>query len=279
MADTKLTDLTEDTAPAAGDYLVTVDVSDTTMAASGTNKKVQVSNIVRPAGSGAEVQYRSGANALGAVANVSRSSNGHLLLAAGSTPGSLADGELFQGTQKTLTAYVNGLNHRFVGCLFTQTADGAATNTTTETSLVGAGVGSVTLPANFLVVGKTLRLRLVGRHSTQATPGTLTVRVKLGSTVLGSFTTTPTGSVTDGYFILDYLLTCRTAGGSGTAIGQGRFEFGTSSAAGGTRSFVATAATTIDTTASQTVDVTAQWQTASTSNSVTITNAFLEALS
>jgi hypothetical protein len=38
MADTKITDLVEDTSPAAGDYLVTVDVSDTSMASTGTDK-------------------------------------------------------------------------------------------------------------------------------------------------------------------------------------------------------------------------------------------------
>lgn len=47
MSDTKISGLTEDTSPATGDYLVTVDVSDTTMAASGTDKKVQASNLYK----------------------------------------------------------------------------------------------------------------------------------------------------------------------------------------------------------------------------------------
>lgn len=46
MANTKITDLTEDTTPADGDLLVSVDVSDTSEAASGTNKKVQAANLV-----------------------------------------------------------------------------------------------------------------------------------------------------------------------------------------------------------------------------------------
>lgn len=49
MADAKIVDFTEDTTPANGDFLVTVDVSDTTDDATGTNKKVQISNVVTPA--------------------------------------------------------------------------------------------------------------------------------------------------------------------------------------------------------------------------------------
>lgn len=47
MADAKITDLTElAVAPAASDLIEVVDVSDQSMAATGTNKKVQVSNLV-----------------------------------------------------------------------------------------------------------------------------------------------------------------------------------------------------------------------------------------
>lgn len=46
MADTKITSLGEDTTPADGDFIVTVDVSDTTMSVNGTDKKVQLSNAV-----------------------------------------------------------------------------------------------------------------------------------------------------------------------------------------------------------------------------------------
>ena len=46
MADTKITALTElAEAPASGDLLTVVDVSDTTMSANGTNKKIQFSNL------------------------------------------------------------------------------------------------------------------------------------------------------------------------------------------------------------------------------------------
>jgi lysophospholipase L1-like esterase len=45
MADTEISDLAEDTTPAATDLLLTVDVSDTSMGAGGTNKKIQIGNL------------------------------------------------------------------------------------------------------------------------------------------------------------------------------------------------------------------------------------------
>lgn len=53
MADKKISDLTADGSPATNDLLTTVDVSDTTMGAAGTNKKVTIANVlalVTPAG-------------------------------------------------------------------------------------------------------------------------------------------------------------------------------------------------------------------------------------
>jgi microcystin-dependent protein len=49
MADERITDLTEDTSPASGDWLVMVDVDDTTMNPTGTDKKVKPSNAITKA--------------------------------------------------------------------------------------------------------------------------------------------------------------------------------------------------------------------------------------
>lgn len=46
MANTKITDLTANTAPASGDLINHVDISDTSMAATGTNKKSTLANAV-----------------------------------------------------------------------------------------------------------------------------------------------------------------------------------------------------------------------------------------
>lgn len=46
MADTKISDLTALTTAATGDLLVIVDISDTTMAASGTDKQITAGNLL-----------------------------------------------------------------------------------------------------------------------------------------------------------------------------------------------------------------------------------------
>lgn len=102
--------------------------------------------------------------------------------------------------------------------LFTQTADKTVANTTNETSLIGSGVGSLTLPANFFTAGKTLRLTMSGVYSTVAVTGdTVTIKVKVGTTLLASKATS--SLVTGGsnlFWASEILITCRTTGNSGT---------------------------------------------------------------
>jgi hypothetical protein len=52
MADLRISELTELTAPAGGDHLAVVDISDTTMAASGTTKKLPWSEVTDYADTG-----------------------------------------------------------------------------------------------------------------------------------------------------------------------------------------------------------------------------------
>jgi hypothetical protein len=261
VADTKITDLATKATPAAADLIVLVDPADTSLAASGTDKKATLGTLP-------------------IAANVGRSSSGNLVLAAQSTPGSLADGELYQGTQKTLSAQVNGLTHRFVGCLFAQTADATITNSTAEAALTGSGVGTLTLPANFLLPGKTLRVTARGIYSTAASgTGTLAHNLKLGATTVLAFG--PTGlntGLTNRVWVLEALLTCRTAGGSGTLAVQGDLRLNISAVAWGAEPGSNAAAVTVDTTATLAISLTAAFSVANAANSLTMTNFTVEVL-
>lgn len=157
--------------------------------------------------------------------------------------------------------------------LFTQTADKTVTNTVAETSIVGTGVGSLTLPANFFTVGRTIRLRIGGIYSTPAiaTPSVV-VKVKYGSTVIATKTTT---SLLSGASALEFdgeiLITCRSTGATGTVMCHGDIEYAT-----GVAGTIAVdplnnggATTTIDTTASSLLDVTVTWDTNTTTRIVT----------
>jgi len=291
MADTKLSALTTPSGgPAAADLLYLVDVSDTTDDAAGSSRKTLLSDVIalapQPAGSGSEVQYRASSTTFGAVANVTRSANGNLTLTSQTTPGSLSDGELYYGTQKTISAYLNGgVKHHLVACIYSSTADATVGNTTTETSLVGTGVGSLTLPANFLIAGKTLRITACGYYSSKASsPGNLQINIKLGSTVVnqlpGSGGSALAGSAASFGWRLSALVTCRSTGASGSVSSGGDMTRLTSSS-GANADFGFTKNTgpvTIDTTAGQTLDLTATFNIADVANTITCTNLTVEIL-
>ena len=62
--------------------------------------------------------------------------------------------------------------------IYRQTADKTVANTTTETSIIGTGVGTLPLPANFLIPGRTLRLTFEGVYSTVVVTGdTVTIKI------------------------------------------------------------------------------------------------------
>lgn len=162
--------------------------------------------------------------------------------------------------------------------LFSGTADKTVANTVTETSVMPTGVGTVTLPANFLYAGRALALSLRGYYSTAGILPSMTIKVYMGATVIATATSSALlTSTTNKEFNIVMNFTCRTAGSSGTVMGQGDIRYLTSTAALNQDGLVSTSAATINTTTSQALDVKVTWGTASTSNSITITNALLQA--
>lgn len=162
--------------------------------------------------------------------------------------------------------------------LFTGTAAVTVGNTGTETTLLGAGNGSLTIPANFLRVGKTLRLKLRGYWSNATvSPGNMTFNFKLGgTTIITTSAFALVGTLTNTAWEIEVEVVCLTAGSSGTIFAQGRFLAMAASLATTMVGMVATASTTINTTTTQALDLTATWSSANASNTITQTNATLE---
>lgn len=157
--------------------------------------------------------------------------------------------------------------------LFAATASKTVANTTSETSLFGTGVGSLTLPANFLKAGNSLWVNLRGHVSETGTP-TLQFKLKYGSTVLLDLTAlTLPGLLSSSYLEINFIVTCRSTGATGTVFTQGKFIAGTA-----ILDVASTAAVTIDTTAATALDATAAWGTADPADTLTITNSTLEHL-
>jgi hypothetical protein len=173
--------------------------------------------------------------------------------------------------------------------LFTSTASVSVSNTASTTTLLGAGVGSLTLSANTLTAGKTIRLHISGVMSDDgAAPGTIDFITSLGAVTVS---TTSIFDLTSGGYvglsnspweaILD--ITCRTTGASGSVVVSGHIQItnavGAAGAAipAGLKIFGFTA-TTIDTTASNVIDFKVHWDTVDTDNSITQVTATVEAL-
>lgn len=160
--------------------------------------------------------------------------------------------------------------------LFAKTATATVANTGTETTILSTGIGSKTLPEHYLLIGKSLFFIVQGIFSTDAVPGTLQLKVKLGSTtILDTGAQTPTASLVNRYFEISGIITCRTTGSSGTVFGQGLFLHSISATDIMGWDMENTATTTIDTTASLVFDITADWQTADTDNTISGTNLLL----
>ncbi len=181
----------------------------------------------------------------------------------------------------TKSVYITQSGHRKgTSVVFIFVSTGQVTNTTTESSVLGSGIGTLTFPANSLFLWRTIRLQACGILSTALVPGTLRIKVKLGTTViLDTAAQTPTSSIVDLIWKLDAVITVRAVGSVTTVIGQAAFEYqATALSAMAVWAMTNTAAINVDLTASQVLDVTATWNTANASNNIRCTNCTVESL-
>ena len=155
--------------------------------------------------------------------------------------------------------------------LYTQTASSTpVTNTTTETSLLDGGVGTLTVPANGFKVGDSFHAILTG-HVSSVNNHTLRIRIKTDGIVLSDTGVITMAGATSRHWKLEVYFTIRTLGASGVA----------SIATGGTFMYTKNASTNFEgtnfstetitgfnTTISNTLAITAQWGTANTGDSI-----------
>ena len=156
--------------------------------------------------------------------------------------------------------------------LFAQTANSTPiTNTTTETSLINGGVGSLTVPANGFTVGDSFRAVFGGVMNANNNQ-TIRIRVRTGGIVLLDSGLQNLGSsVINDVWSLNIDFTIRQIGAAGVAsiVSLGAFHYTkTNNASVQGFGFNVVNNTTFDTTISNTLDVTAQWGSASTGNNI-----------
>lgn len=148
------------------------------------------------------------------------------------------------------------------------------TNTTTETNFSPTYIAA----ASGLTVGRVIRVTARGIYSTLGTsPGNLTVRVKLGSTVICSNGGPgATAAMTNKGWQIQCDIIVATTGVSGTVEGQGYNLLNTSSSTAQVLDLENTTTVPIDITQSQTVQISAQWSVASASNAISIRQFIVE---
>jgi hypothetical protein len=147
--------------------------------------------------------------------------------------------------------------------LYAQTADGTEiTNTTSELSLIGPGVGVLSVPANAFKVGDSFIVRMGGSISTSGGNDTLRVKVKTNSTVLADSGVQSLPNLTDESFLLEVDFTIRNIGAATTAeilsVGIMTFQKSSSGSMEGFE-FSTLENTTFDTTIENTLDITIEW--------------------
>jgi len=146
-------------------------------------------------------------------------------------------------------------------------------NTVASTAAETAFASSYTIPANTLVVGSVITIKLYGVYSTALVAGTIVAKLKIGSTVLLTTGTISAlvGSTTNFGWTAEATLIVTGIGASGTIEAQGLAEFDTTATAGLLVNLTNTAAIgSIDTTVGKTLTVTVTWGTSSASNSITL---------
>ena len=171
---------------------------------------------------------------------------------------------------KTVVTVLSGLPATAYG-LYAQTVNSTpVTATITEGTLIGAGVGTLSVPANGFFVGGSFNAKLNGHISCVGT-ATIQIKIKANSVVLGDTGIITLNTTTNKHWQLDLNFTIRSIGGVGVGsiVSSGFFGYIKNS---GTNfegaNFITINNTTFDTTISNTLLVTAQWNTNNAGNSI-----------
>jgi hypothetical protein len=156
--------------------------------------------------------------------------------------------------------------------LYAQTANSTTvTNTTTETTIIGSGVGTLTVGANQFVVGDSFRADIAGLMSAQNNQ-TLRVKIKAGSVILADSGPQNLGSaISSDVWALSINFTVRALGAAGVAsmVSLGTFTYiKTNNATIEGFSFNTINSTTFDTTISNVLGITVEWGSANAGNTI-----------
>jgi len=157
--------------------------------------------------------------------------------------------------------------------LYAQTVQSATvTNTTTETTIIGSGVGSLTVAANTFQVGDSYHGKIGGVISNQNNDD-ITIRIKKDGDVLATtgLITLETTSNQGWECELDF--TIASLGATGSIVTNGNFAYNRNT--GSLEGFVFQDVQPIDTTVANTLNITVEWGQAKTQDEIYSSNFVL----
>lgn len=162
--------------------------------------------------------------------------------------------------------------------LYAQTSLGTLiTNTTVETSLIGTGVGTLTVPANAFNVGDSFTAKICGSLSC-ANNETIRIRVKSDGNVIADAGVFQMKITTNKFFELIIEFTITKIGGLGVAElfvnGQYSYNQNANTNLDGVN-FALISNTTFDTTINNVLSITAQWGASNVANKIQSQNFVL----
>lgn len=162
--------------------------------------------------------------------------------------------------------------------LWTQISDSSPiVNTNLEKTLIGTGIGTLSVPANSFVQGDTFHLKICGVLNAKNN-AKLTIRLHANGLDIGTTGTLTLGTTTAKIWDLNCDFTIRQIGGAGVGVlttnGTFLYDQNASSSFEGIN-FLNINNTTFDTTILNTLDVVAQWGVADALNSIYSAQAIL----
>lgn len=155
--------------------------------------------------------------------------------------------------------------------LFAQTSNSPTiVNTTTESTLIDGGVGTLSVPANGFKIGDSFRAEFGGIMSSKSN-AKIRIRVKSGTVILADSGLLTMPTITNQVWLLNINFTIRALGAAGVASIVTLANMHVLKLASGSQEgfgFNTINNTTFDTTVSNTLGVTCQWDAADPLNSI-----------
>ena len=144
--------------------------------------------------------------------------------------------------------------------LYSQTANSATINTTGEQSIVGSGVGSLSIPADAFIVGDSFHAKIGGVLNATGGGGRseLIVKIKTCAIVLASTGVFDLDTATNQGWECELDFTIATIGATGSICTNGNFAYVKDNDRK-VSGYIFQDVQTIDTTISNTLDITVEW--------------------